>query len=72
MRAEPKIETAGRSIRSTAWKPARNSDAISETSAASASCGAAQEPPVELAASRSQAVLRDVGGDHPERRAPQP
>ncbi len=36
-RAEPKIDTAGRSMRCTAWKPARNSDAISETSLASGS-----------------------------------
>ena len=56
-RAEPKIETAGRSIRSTAWKPARNSDAISETSLASVSCVRAQEAAVELARSSLTAAL---------------
>ena len=37
MRADPKIETAGRSICWMSWKPARNSEAMSETSAASGS-----------------------------------
>src|SRR5688572_26936436 len=38
VRAEPKIETAGRSISSTFWKPPRNSDAITATSFARSSC----------------------------------
>ena len=37
-RAEPKIETAGRSISSTFWKPLRNSEAMIETSLARSSC----------------------------------
>ena len=48
-RAEPKIDTAGRSIRSTAWKPARNSDAMSATSLANdVSCVCRREASVEL------------------------
>ena len=65
MRAEPKIETAGRSIRWIAWKPARNSDAISETSESSVSVRRRSRRS-SSALRRSQAVLRDVGGDHAE------
>ena len=43
-RAEPKIETAGRSISSTFWKPPRNSDAITATSFASSSCVRSRMP----------------------------
>ena len=45
-RAEPKIETAGRSISSTFWKPPRNSAAITATSFCEVVVRALEHPPL--------------------------
>ena len=66
-RAEPKIETAGRSIFCTAWNPARNSDAISEMSLASVSWVRRQDLAIELLAFRQLEVPLDVRRRHGER-----
>src|SRR3954454_17454871 len=65
IRAEPKIATAGRSIRSTSAKPRRNSSAIrATTSSGSATCVSR----MRLSSNGAlEPVLREVRGVRPDR-----